>query len=155
MLSSFSLRSVESHVSSDDLVEPGVDGATRPRGRGELVLIVDDEDGMRDSIRLNLESHGYRTIGAHNGAEAVTIYAERTSEIAVVLTDMMMPIMGGLGTIRALRAINPHVHVVAMSGVEAGVNAAKGADGEVPHFIPKPYTAENLLQTLSRVLRGE
>jgi CheY-like chemotaxis protein len=129
--------------------------ATLPRGRGELVLVVDDEAGIRDSLTLNLESHGYRVLAARDGADAVTLYARRGSEIDVVLSDMMMPVMGGLGLVRALRTINPQVKFIAMSGVEIGAQEAKAADAEISHFIPKPYSAEIMLQTLSRVLRGE
>ncbi|MES1166749.1 MAG: PAS domain S-box protein, partial [Pseudomonadota bacterium] len=62
-----------------------------PSGRGELVLVVDDEFSIRDITQQTLEAFGYKVITASNGAEAVGIYARRAREIAVVVTDMMMP----------------------------------------------------------------
>jgi len=122
-----------------------------PRGHGELVLVVDDEPSIRQITQKTLEAFGYRVLVATDGADAVAIYARRTDEIAVVLTDMMMPVMDGAATIRVLRKLNPAVRVIAASGlVNNGHGAVAGL--EIRHFLPKPYAADALLTVLKLCL---
>jgi CheY-like chemotaxis protein len=123
-----------------------------PRGNGELILVVDDETSVRQITQQTLEAFGYRVTLAADGAEAVAIYAVRASEIAVVLTDMMMPVMDGASTIRVLRKINPAVRVIGASGLAANSQLTQTASLGVKHFLPKPYTAETLLKTLKQIL---
>ena len=118
-----------------------------PRGRGELVLVIDDEPSVRQITQQTLEAFGYNVVVATDGADAVAIYARRGHEIAVVLTDMMMPVMDGPSTIRVLRKMDPTVRIIAASGL---VNSAQGAGVGlgIRHFLPKPYTADALLNML-------
>jgi PAS domain S-box-containing protein len=125
-----------------------------PHGRGELVLVVDDEEAIRKIARRTLERFGYRVLLASHGAEAIALYAQRRQEIAAVLTDMSMPIMDGPALILALRAINPGVKIIGSSGLMANSAVAKAVDADVQHFVPKPYTAEALLKTLHEILHG-
>jgi len=124
-------------------------GPSLPRGNGEIILLVDDEERLRTVAQSALEHFGYRVLTASNGAEAVAIYAQKREEIAIVLTDMAMPVMDGPATIAALRAVNPEVNVIASSGV------ALAAEVGVRHFVPKPYTAETMLAVLEQALRGD
>jgi CheY-like chemotaxis protein len=124
-----------------------------PRGNGELVLLVDDEDAVRDIIKHTLEAFGYRVLAARDGAEATALYPLHQSEIAVVITDMMMPVMDGPETIRVLLGINPQVRIIAASGMGTQSMVAKTLAAGVRQFLPKPYTAETLLQGLRLVLR--
>lgn len=80
-----------------------------PRGNGELLLVVDDDESIRAIAKKTLERFGYRVVIAGNGAEAVAVYAKRSEEIALVLTDMEMPVMDGIATLIALKAINPEI----------------------------------------------
>ena len=123
-----------------------------PRGNGELILVVDDEEAVRIVCQKTLERYGYRVVPAANGAEAVSIYAQRREEIALVLTDIAMPIMDGPATIVALRAINPGIRIVASSGHAANGGLSRAMGVGVRHFVPKPYTAEALLRTLRLAL---
>ncbi len=125
-----------------------------PRGQGELVLVVDDEASVRDVTRQTLEAFGYRVVTCAEGADALGIFAQRQHEIAVVLTDMMMPIMDGLTLIRVLQRINPAVRIIAASGLHANGRVAKAAEAGVRHFLEKPYTADALLRTLHQVIHG-
>ena len=126
--------------------------AEMPRGHGELILVVEDEAAVRQITQQTLEAFGYRVVTASDGAEAVAIYASRAGEIALVLTDMMMPVMDGPATIQVLRRMNPRLRIVAASGLSANNHAARMAGLRVEHFLPKPYTAEKMLQTLRRAL---
>lgn len=123
-----------------------------PTGHQELVLVVDDEEQIRSVARKTLERFGYRVLLAANGAEAVALYAQHHQEIDVVLTDMMMPVMDGPATIVALKAINPDIRIIGSSGLHSNGAVAKAVGAGVHHFVPKPYTAEALLQTLHLIL---
>ncbi len=124
-----------------------------PLGNQELVLLVDDEASVRDITRQTLEAFGYRVLLAADGTEAVTLYAKHQREIAVVLTDMMMPVMDGSATIQVLMKMNPKIRIIAASGIPANGSIAKAAGAGVKQFLPKPYTAETILRSLQHVLR--
>jgi PAS domain S-box-containing protein len=123
-----------------------------PMGKGEAILIVDDEASMRDISRQILESYGYQVITAADGTEAVAKFAQGKDEIRLVVTDMMMPYMDGAATIRAIHRIDPGARFIATSGLTAGENEKEARDLGVEAFLAKPYTAERLLHALRDVL---
>ena len=124
-----------------------------PLGHGELVLVVDDEESIREITRGTLETFGYEVLTAADGTEALALYADKKNEIAVVLTDMVMPFMDGPATIRALQRMNPKVRIIAASGLGVGQRAGEGPLEGVSIFLNKPYTAEKLLNALAQVLK--
>jgi PAS domain S-box-containing protein len=124
-----------------------------PLGNGELILVVDDEEAIREITRGTLEAFGYKVITANDGTEALALYADKKNEIAVVLTDMVMPFMDGPATIRALQRMNPDVRIIAASGLGGGQRGGEGVLEGVAVFLNKPYTAEKLLKTLAQVLK--
>ena len=140
---------------SDPVLEMVPDIETIVHGRGELVLVIDDEPSIISITRQTLESFGYRVMVATDGAEAVTLYARHRAEIAVVLTDMMMPVMDGPSTIHVLMRMNPAVRIIAASGICSNNAVARAAGTAVRHFLAKPYTAQTLLRTLRSVLDEE
>ncbi|MDP1591315.1 MAG: response regulator, partial [Prosthecobacter sp.] len=99
-----------------------------------------------------LETYGYRVLTAADGAEAVALYAARQHEIAVVLTDMMMPVMDGAATIQELRRINPQARIIAASGIHAESTVSKAVSTGADYFIPKPCKTEVLLKVLHEVV---
>ncbi len=125
-----------------------------PRGSGELVLVVDDEITVRQIIKQTLEAFGYRVLLAADGVEASSLFTAHQSDIAAVLTDMMMPVMDGLATIQVLMRINPQVRIIAASGLSVKDMVAKATRAGVKHFLPKPYSAETLLKILAEVVRA-
>lgn len=129
--------------------------ASLPVGRGELILVVDDEIAIREITKGTLETYGYRALTAADGTEAVALYAQHKDEIKVVLTDVMMPYMDGPATIRALQKMNPQVKIIASSGLAENIKAVETAYTGVKTFLPKPYTAEKLLNTLAEVIGPE
>jgi PAS domain S-box-containing protein len=126
--------------------------ATLPRGNGERILIVDDENSILTITSQTLEAFGYKTMTANDGAEAIAIYAQHRNKIAVVLTDMAMPVMDGPATIRALLKVNPAAKIIAATGLKTEGSGAKALNAGVKHFLSKPYTASTLLKTLRTVL---
>lgn len=125
-----------------------------PLGNGELILVVDDEESIREITRGTLETFGYTVLTASDGTEAIALYADRKHEVAVVLTDMMMPFMDGPATIRALQKMNPEVRIIAASGLTASHKTGEASLEGVKMFLSKPYTAERLLKALAAVLKA-
>lgn len=130
---------------------PGAQGEeTIPMGEGELILVVDDEVAIRDITQQILETTGYRAMSARNGTEAMVRYQEKKGEIKAVITDVMMPSMDGTELVRAIRAIDPDVKIIAMSGLLEERDSPEAAG--IDEFLVKPFTTERLLQTLRTVL---
>lgn len=125
-----------------------------PLGNGELILVVDDEESIREITRGTLEAFGYTVLTASDGTEALALYADRKNEVAVVLTDMVMPFMDGPATIRALQKMNSEIKIIAASGLTAGHKPGESSLEGVKIFLSKPYTAERLLKALAAVLKG-
>jgi len=123
-----------------------------PRGNGEIVLIVDDEPAIRDIASRILSSHGYRTLTACDGNEAVALFEKNRDTVKAIVSDFMMPQMDGPTTIRALRAVNPHIKTVIITGLgeDARVAEAKAAGSDL--VLSKPFTAEQLLVGLKQLL---
>uniref|UniRef100_B8HJX9 histidine kinase n=1 Tax=Cyanothece sp. (strain PCC 7425 / ATCC 29141) TaxID=395961 RepID=B8HJX9_CYAP4 len=121
-------------------------------GQQELVLIVDDEPLIRRTTKTLLENHNYRTLTASDGVEAIALYAQHQQAIGVVLMDMMMPSMDGVTAIRTMQKLNPEVKVIAATGmsIENHFTEVKGLG--IIAFLPKPYTAKQLLDTLKNGL---
>jgi len=121
-------------------------------GLGELILVVDDEAAIREITRSALEATGYQVLTASDGTEAVALYAQRSTDIKVVITDIVMPYMDGIATIRALRKLNPLIDIIVSTGT--GDKSRNPEDDRgVKAVLSKPYTAETLLKTLAEVLR--
>lgn len=124
-----------------------------PRGRGELILVVDDEESTRRVTKQTLEAFGYRVILAPDGSEAIILFAPLLAEIALVITDMMMPVLDGPATIRVLQKLQPEVRIIGVSGLIADVRVEQAKSLGVKHFLPKPYAGSALLQLIQQVLQ--
>jgi PAS domain S-box-containing protein len=139
-----------------EAADPGTAEPSEPprgvAGDGELILVVDDEEGIRSTTRRMLERFGYRVLVASNGAEAVALYVQHQPDVAAVITDMVMPVMDGPATIFALKAIEPDVRIIASSGQTVSEGVARALDAGVQHFIPKPYRADEMLAALQELL---
>jgi CheY-like chemotaxis protein len=128
---------------------------TVPRGRGELILVVDDDAPIRDSVTEILIRHGYRVTSCADGIDAIAIYATRVGEISLIITDSDMPNLGGESLSRAILGLQSNARIVAMSGLSGG--SAGDPDfksfRETAHaFLAKPFSTEALLGTVHRVL---
>lgn len=128
--------------------------ADLPFGRGELILVVDDESAIREITKTSLETYNYKALTASDGMEAVDLYQKYQSEISVVLTDMMMPLMDGPTTIHTLQKINPQVKIIAVSGLSLSDKLAAATNIGVQNFLIKPYSAKELLKTINGVLHS-
>ena len=123
-----------------------------PTGNGELILVVDDEDSIREITQTSLETYGYKVLTASDGIEAIALYSQHKENISVVLVDMMMPSIDGPTTIGVLQKINPQVKVIGVSGLVLNPKMSERLRNSVKTFLPKPYTSEELLRNLQLVL---
>jgi PAS domain S-box-containing protein len=123
-----------------------------PAGHGESILVVDDEDQIREITKKILEKHGYKVITANDGKEAIVLYSQHKEEIKLVLMDMMMPVMDGTSCIRELRKANPEIKIIAVSGLTEKDKLAKVDDFHAQAFLSKPYAAEKLLNAIHDII---
>lgn len=125
-----------------------------PAGQGETILIVDDEAGILAATCKLLERHNYKVIAAADGAEALTLFSRHRSEIRLIMTDVMMPVMDGLALTRVVKRIDPEMLILASSGLEHDAKFDELRAAGVQFFLTKPFTAEKLLHTLRETLAG-
>jgi CheY-like chemotaxis protein len=120
-------------------------------GAGELILVVDDEQSVREVTKQTLEAFHYTVLTASEGTEAAAIYSVHSTEISLVITDMMMPVMDGAKLVHTLRKINPSLKIIGSSGL---IDKRDGNSKELGlnDFLLKPYTAEDLLICVKNVL---
>lgn len=110
----------------------------------ETVLVVEDQEDVRAVICIILRGHGYRVMEARNGSEALTWYAGHAAEIDLVLTDMVMPHLGGAGLAKGIRKINPDVKLIFMSGYPEKERGQDDPIGPETHYLQKPFRSEIL-----------
>lgn len=131
---------------------------TLPRGHGELVLVVDDEENIRRVVQETLSRHGYTVVLAANGADAAAQYAQLGAKIAAVVTDIDMPVMDGVAMIHVLKRINPHVRVLVSSGLassaKTGSRSAELRSLGVNRMLGKPYAVDELLGAVRGLIDG-
>ncbi len=134
-------------------LEPGPEPeATFSQGRGETILVVDDERAIQEFTSAIFARHGYRVLTAGDGTEALALFAQQKDQIDLVLTDMMMPCLDGFATIRGLQRIKPGLPVIVTSGLAE--NEAVARELGRTSFLLKPFTTERLLHAVSESLRA-
>jgi PAS domain S-box-containing protein len=126
-----------------------------PCGRGETVLVVDDEPTILEVTQRGLVEAGYRVLAAPDGAEAVALFAQDPDAVDLVLTDMMMPVMDGAATVHALRTLRPDLRVIATSGLDASDHEGRTAAVGVDRVLAKPFSTATLLHAVRSVLDAE
>lgn len=124
------------------------------RGRGETILVVEDEDLVRTLAKRVLERAGYRVLLARDGCEALTLAQNGEAPIDLLLSDVIMPNMNGCELARRIRTLRPSIRVVYMSGYTDDALGPLGLrDGGVC-LVEKPFSAAVLTTTIRAVLDG-
>ena len=116
----------------------------------KTILVVDDEDGVRESVREALSDEGYRVVDTGDGTEVLRIIDEHCPEL--VLLDIWMPQMDGIGLLKEIKSQRPDINVVMVSGhgnIHTAVTATKFGAFD---FIEKPVSLDGLLSTVQRAL---
>ncbi|MCI0460174.1 MAG: CHASE3 domain-containing protein [Gemmataceae bacterium] len=122
------------------------------QGQGELILVVDDEAFILITAKATLEANSYRVLTAADGGEALACFRRQIGNVRAVILDMMMPGMDGLATMRALQELDPQVRIIASSGLQTPGKMAEAMAAGAKTFLQKPYTDDQLLEALGRVL---
>lgn len=124
-------------------------------GEGEMVLIVEDDDHLRETVAEMLSLMGYRVDTASDGLEGVRIFKERCREIDLVLLDIVMPKKSGFEAYREMCAINPSVPSIFVTGYNTAQKTNPVYVGNDANIIQKPYSIELLSQRIREVLDRE
>jgi CheY-like chemotaxis protein len=121
--------------------------------KGGTVLIVEDEEMLRDMAEAMLECFGFEALKAKDGVEALEIFGKHQSEIKFVFTDLTMPHMNGWETLTALRKLQPDIPVILASGYDLA-HVMKGDHPELPQaFLSKPYNLNELRIAIDQAIR--
>lgn len=124
-------------------------------GGGEVVLVVDDEPEVRSAMQHVLERNGYRVLTAADGREGLRVFLLQRERVRAVVTDLMMPEMGGMALVRALRDLSPGLAVLVASGLQEAEQRDSLVALGVTQLLPKPYTPAELLEALERELKNK
>jgi two-component system, cell cycle sensor histidine kinase and response regulator CckA len=123
-----------------------------PLQGSETILLVEDEELIRNLTRKMLEARGYTVLLARHGYEALELFKQHPDSIHLVITDVVMPHLGGPGLVEQLTTLKPAIKVLVMSGYSEWSTEHYGALGETQAFLPKPFTPFALAQKVREVL---
>ncbi|MBI5251023.1 MAG: PAS domain S-box protein, partial [Desulfomonile tiedjei] len=126
-----------------------------PRGGNETILLVDDEELIRDLGERILARAGYRVLTATDGNEALQLYASLDEEISLVILDVIMPQMGGKQCLEELVKIDPRIKVLIASGYSSSGPAKETLAAGARGYVSKPYNIRQLLEAVRTVLDAE
>jgi two-component system cell cycle sensor histidine kinase/response regulator CckA len=143
---------VRIHLPRGDASAAAHPAAPRIEPSRGLVLLVEDEPRVRAQARRLLQRSGYDVVEASDGADGKRVFAERQGHVTVVVTDVVMPMIGGVEMVSTLRAVQPELPVVFVSGYTA-------EDQDLPlddrtAFLTKPYTIDSLCDAIAGVVPG-
>jgi CheY-like chemotaxis protein len=127
----------------------------RPPGGLETILLVEDAEGLRVLVRELLETAGYTVLDADAPDKALALVESTPGAIDLVLTDMVMPRMGGQELARRISALKPEARIVFMSGYSDQAIGETGTLAPGTFFLQKPFTMDTLMQTIRRALDEE
>jgi PAS domain S-box-containing protein len=128
---------------------------TIPRGKNELILVVDDEADVRHVAAAILTRHGYRVLTCSDGVEAITLFRRRSAEIHVVISDLNMPNLDGAALAPLLRRVRPDVKILTITGLGSTDRSHTPESMAFTAKVSKPFTVEALLTALHRILHDD
>jgi len=116
------------------------------------ILLVEDEDLVRDVTKKILERSGYIVLTAANGKEALNLYEKERDGISLVIVDLVMPEMGGRQCLEGLRKIDSKLKILVTSGYPVDVSTKEVIESAVAGFVAKPYDMKRILQAVRDIL---
>jgi CheY-like chemotaxis protein len=121
-------------------------------GGTETILVIEDEEMLKDLVKVSLVSKGYTVLTAEDGMQGVEMYQSRQKEIAVVLSDVGLPLLSGPDVFRKIREINPEAKVILASGYFDPEMKSEMFKAGLKNFIQKPYMPDEVLQKIREVI---
>jgi CheY-like chemotaxis protein len=134
-----------------ELDDTEVEADSTLRGN-ETVLVVEDEEAVRELLRQILSDHGHRVLTARHGRDALRSMEQHGRSIDLVITDVVMPEMGGGELVERLTAMQPDLKVLYISGYTDDEVLRRGVQGTGTSFLHKPFTADGLMRRVRDVL---
>ena len=128
-------------------------GSDSPPATG-VVLVVDDDSAVRAVVRRTLAHRGYSVLESGNGAEALGILADRRQPVDLVVSDVTMPLLGGVQLLQQLSVVRPGTRALLMSGFTADALVRRGTLPAGVAFLSKPFTEEALVAAVAATLEG-
>jgi CheY-like chemotaxis protein len=135
-----------------DTIKTGTEDKEEIKGGTETILVVEDEEMLQELVKAMLEMKGYRVVTANDGEEAVEVYRKNQKEIAIVLSDLGLPKLGGFEAFLKMKEINPKIKVVIASGYFDPDQKTEMLKADIKDFVQKPYKPTEILRTLRKVL---
>ena len=131
--------------------------APRPSSAGaaggtETVLLVEDEEAVRQLARRTLQAQGYNVLEANDGVAALTVCQRHLPSIDLVVTDVVMPQLSGVDLVQRLRTVRPQLKVLYMSGYTDSTVVRHGMEASEAHYLQKPFTPDHLTQKVRQLL---
>ena len=120
-----------------------------------VVLVADDEEVVRETVRMVVEAVGFQTILTADGSECVERFREAPDDVSLVLLDMTMPHMGGAKAFAELRRIRPNVRVILTSGYSRQDATSSFAGKGLAGFLQKPFKPQELIEMMRGVLDAD
>ncbi|NOY64290.1 MAG: response regulator [Nitrospirae bacterium] len=125
-----------------------------PQGRGEMILIVEDNEEVRSFLVTFLTELQYRTISVSNGLEALDVYKQKKSEISLILTDLVMPEMSGLEFCKKIKQLHPDAKIIAISGYPLMSDDQKYMLECFDRIVNKPFEIKDMAVVISELLHS-
>ena len=122
------------------------------QGRGEIILLVEDEEMLLELLQVLLEENGYRVLLARDGIEAIALFERHHDEIKLVLSDMGLPKLGGWEAFQRMRKINPAIKGILASGYFDPELRQQMLDIGAEDFVQKPYIPSKILNQIRQIL---
>ena len=161
---SIRIQSAPGRGSVFEILIPAAAGSARPKAkadpqsaavRGEGgVLVIDDENVVRSAAKAALEHFGYKVFTANDGRAGLRVFHRHRDEIAAIVLDMMMPVMGGEEALKELTAIAPSIPVIGSSGYSEALALRRFGDKGLAAFLQKPYGPHTLAACVQRAIKG-
>jgi DNA-binding NtrC family response regulator len=130
------------------------DAPVRSDAKGTL-LLVEDEDSVRRFVRRVLEARGYRVLEARDGKEALELAEGGVEDIRLLITDLVMPRLGGKKLADRFRALRPEVRILIMSGYSNGDLDSRSDPASRMDFLQKPFRPDQLIELVDGILERD
>jgi two-component system cell cycle sensor histidine kinase/response regulator CckA len=141
---------VSYHVLTDEAVDVSSESVSEPR---RIVLVVDDEQGLRDLVCRTLQAEGYSTLEAAHGAEALEVMETASEGVDLVDTDVLMPGMDGRELGRRISQRWPDLPILYISAYDVNDIFSRGSPRQSAPFLQKPFPMDGLITTVRGLMR--
>jgi PAS domain S-box-containing protein len=128
--------------------------AARVSGRGQTVLLAEDDEAARDALLTLLEAHHYRVLAARDGKEALELYEQEAENIKLVVSDLVMPEMGGMALYGALRDRTPEIKMLLITGHPLDACDQEVLENGKLHWMQKPFSVQEFACQMQKLLDG-